>query len=146
MLLQALCIILLPSVNSNRSRSPDTPNLGLNRRFFCPVWPWNLMDDLKHNRAPLLCHIKLCASFHSHQGIQTRVTVRKHPNWGKICFDLYDLDLWPLTLTFHIKIIFLNGNNSRKFHNDSSIVKKVSQSDERTDRRTEVFLELLGRS
>ena len=31
--------------------------------IFCPVWPWNLMDDLEKNRAPLLCYIKLCASF-----------------------------------------------------------------------------------
>ena len=28
-----------------------------------PVWPWNLMDELENNRAPLLYHIKLCASF-----------------------------------------------------------------------------------
>ena len=34
-------------------------------------WPW------KNDRAPLLCHIKRCASFQSHQWIQTGVTVRK---------------------------------------------------------------------
>ena len=27
--------------------SPETPTLGQNRWFFCPVWPWNLMDDLE---------------------------------------------------------------------------------------------------
>ena len=32
---------------------------------------------LKNNRAPLLCYIKLCASFQSHRRIQTGVTVRK---------------------------------------------------------------------
>ena len=32
---------------------------------------------LKNNRASLLCHLKLCASFHSHKSIQTGVTVRK---------------------------------------------------------------------
>ena len=32
---------------------------------------------LKNNRAPILCCFKLCASFHSHQWIQTGVTVRK---------------------------------------------------------------------
>ena len=31
----------------NLSYSPETPNLGQNRRFFGPVWPWNLMDDLE---------------------------------------------------------------------------------------------------
>ena len=39
---------------------------------------------LKNNRAPLLCCFKLCASFHSHQWIQTGVTVRKHPILLKI--------------------------------------------------------------
>ena len=32
----------------------------------------------------LLCYFKLCVSFHNHQWIQTRVTVRKHPIWVKI--------------------------------------------------------------
>ena len=44
---------------------------------FCPcdleIW-WM---TLKNNRASLLCYFKLCASFHSHLRIQTRVTVRK---------------------------------------------------------------------
>ena len=31
--------------------------------IFCPVWPWNLRDDLKNNnRVPLPCYFKLCAS------------------------------------------------------------------------------------
>ena len=70
--------------------------------------------------------------------------VRKSPNWDKICFDLYDLDLWPLTLTFCMDITFLHGKNFWKFHDDTmtGIVKKMQQ----TDGRTEVFLELLGRS
>ena len=39
---------------------------GSKSTLFCPVWPWNLTDDLEKNRAPLLCCFKLCASFHSH--------------------------------------------------------------------------------
>ena len=39
---------------------------------------------LKNNCALLLCYFKLCASFHSHQLIQTGVTVRKHHIWVKI--------------------------------------------------------------
>ena len=38
---------------------------------------------LENNRAPLLCHFKLCASFLSHWWIQTGVTVWKHPIWVK---------------------------------------------------------------
>ena len=71
---------------------------------------------LTNNRAPPLHHFKLCASFNSRQWIQTRVTVRKRPNWGKICFDLCDLDLWPQTLTFCMNITFVNGNYSWKFY------------------------------
>ena len=36
-------------MNSNWSYSPEALNLCQNRRFFCPVWPWNLTDDLKNN-------------------------------------------------------------------------------------------------
>ena len=42
-----LCIILLPSVNSNWSYSPETANSGQNWQFFCPLWPWNLTHDLE---------------------------------------------------------------------------------------------------
>ena len=40
-----------------------------------------------NNRAPLLCHFKLCASFRSHWWIQTGVRVRKRPIWVK--FDAF---------------------------------------------------------
>ena len=39
---------------------------------------------LKNNRAPLLCHFKLCASFRRLWWIQTGVTVRKRLIWIKI--------------------------------------------------------------
>ena len=52
--------------------------------FFVPcdleIW-WM---TLKNNRAPLLHHIKLCASFQSHPWFQTGVTVRKRPFQAKI--------------------------------------------------------------
>ena len=65
----------------------------------------------RKNRA-LLCHCKLCVLLHSHMWIQTGVTPQKRPNWGKIRFDLCDLDLWPLTLNVHMDMTFINGNNS----------------------------------
>ena len=106
--------------------SPETLKSGQNRRFFapCDLQIWRM--TLKSNRAPLLCYFKLCASFHSHWWIQTGVTVRKPPNWGKTCFDLCDLDLWPLTLTFCMDITFVNGNNFWEYRTGG-----------RTDRRTE---------
>ena len=57
---------------------------GSNSTIFRAVRPWNLMDDLENNRAPLLCYFKLCAAFHSHWWIQTGVTVRKCPIWVKL--------------------------------------------------------------
>ena len=90
MLLQALCIISYPLVNSNWSYSPETPNLGQIRRFLEPrdLEIWRM--TFKNNRAPLLCYFKLCAAFHSHF---------KRPIWVKFC-DLApcDLDIWRMTL------------------------------------------------
>ena len=59
------------------SYCPETLNSGQNRRFivWCDLEIWRM--TLKNNRAPLLCCFKLCASFHSHRWIQTKVTVRK---------------------------------------------------------------------
>ena len=47
---------------------------------------------LKNNRAPLLCHFKLCASFCSNLWIQTGVTV--HQNWG--FFKSCDFAIWQM--------------------------------------------------
>ena len=68
--------------------------------MFCPVWPWNLMDDLENNRAPLLCFFKLCATFHIHRWIQTGVVVRKRPIWVKFrrFLEPCDLEIWRMTL------------------------------------------------
>ena len=103
---QALCIISNPSVNSNWSYCPETFNSGQNRRFFVPcdleIW-WM---TLKNNRAPLLCYIKLCASFQSHRWIQTEVIVRKRPIRVKIgdflsCVTL-KFDEWPWKAIGHL--------------------------------------------
>ena len=106
MLLQALCIISEPSVIPNWRYSPETPNLGQNRRFLepCDLTIWRM--TLKNNRAPLLCYFKLYASFHSHQWIQAGVTVRKRPIWVKIIvfFSRVTLqfDVWPWKTKGHL--------------------------------------------
>ena len=100
MLLQALCIISYPLVNSNWRYSPETPNLGQIRRFLepCDLEIWRM--TVKNNRAPLLCYFKLCAAFHSHWWIQTGVTVRKTSNLGQIrrFLEPCDLEIWRMTL------------------------------------------------
>ena len=94
-----------------------------NQWFFCPVWSWNLTCDLE----------KLCASFHSHWWIQTGVTVWKCPNWGKIWFDLCDLDHWPLTLTFCMDITFVVITPE----NFMMIWWEVSETDRQMEGRTD---------
>ena len=81
-------------------RPSNLTQIGFESSIFQPVWPLNLMDDPKNNRAPLLYYIKLCASFQIHQWIQTGVTVRKRPIWVKIdnIFEPCDLAIWRMTL------------------------------------------------
>ena len=106
MLLQALCIISYPLVNSNFNYSPETPNLGQIWQFLEPydVEIWQM--TLQNNRAPLLCYFKLCASFRSHWWIQTSITVRKRPIWVK--FDDFKsratlkFDGWPCKTIGHL--------------------------------------------
>ena len=69
----------------------------------------------------------------------------KSPYWGNICFDPCDLDLWPLTMTLSQDITFVNGNDSWKLRWEVRFEKGVTDA-RRADRRTEVFLEPLGRS
>ena len=93
--------------------------LGSKSVIFCPVWPWNLIVTLKINRAPFLCYFKLCASFHSHQWIQTGVTVRKRPIWVKIG------DFWSrVTLKWPWKTIW------NLFYATSSFVHNFIATDE----------------
>ena len=71
-----------------------------NHRFFssCDLEIWWMTS--KHNRAPLLYYIKLCASFQIHRWIQTEVTIRKRSIRVKIgdFFVPCDLEIWWVTL------------------------------------------------
>ena len=103
---ETLHIISNLSVNSNWSYCPGTLNSGQNQWFFvlCDLEIWWM--TLKNNRAPLLCYIKLCASFHNHRWIETKVTVRKHSIRVKIgdllsCVTL-KFDRWPSKTTGHL--------------------------------------------
>ena len=62
--------------------------------------------NLKNKRPPLLCHLKLCASFHSYQWNHTWVTVRKRPIQGKIDDFMYcvafKFDRWPWKTIGHL--------------------------------------------
>ena len=74
--------------------------------FFVPcdleIW-WM---TLKNKRAHLLCCLKLCASFHSHQCIISGVTVRKRSIQVKISDFLFRVTLkfdgWPWKIIEHL--------------------------------------------
>ena len=61
---------------------------------------------LKNNRAPLICYVKLCASFKSHRWIQNGVTVRKRSIQVKIGDFLsrvtLKFDAWPWKTIGHL--------------------------------------------
>ena len=63
-------------------------------------WPWKI------NRAPLLCYLKLCASFHSHLWIQNGDTFWKRQIWIKIGDLLTRVTLkfdgWPWKTVGHL--------------------------------------------
>ena len=72
----------------------------------CPIWvkiedffmPSDLEIchlNLKNNRTPVLCHVKLCVSSYRHMWIQTGFRVRKRLNWILTSVTLtFDLDLF----------------------------------------------------
>ena len=102
-------------MKSNWSYSPETLNSGQNRQFSVPcdleIW-WM---TLKNNRAPLLCCFKLCASFHNHWWIQTKVTVPKLSIRVKIGNFLFcvtsKFDGWPwktIGYLFHVASSFVH--------------------------------------
>ena len=41
------------------------------------------------------------------------------PETAKLGYDLCNLDLWPMTLTFCMDITYVSGNNSWKFGDDT---------------------------
>ena len=79
----------------------ETPNLGKNRWCFVPcdleIW-WMTLEN---NRASLLCCFKLCATFHSHQLVNSNWSYSlETPNLGQIqqFLEPCDLEIWRMTL------------------------------------------------
>ena len=113
--------------------------------FFLPcdleIW-W---VTLKNNRATPLYNIKPLALFHHHMHILTGVIVQKRLNWVLTSVSLtFDLWLWPFPL-LSLVITFENFMMIRQWeHSEKGLTDW--QRDIRTDRRTEPFTELLGRS
>ena len=139
MLLQALCIISEPLVNSRWSYSPETTNLGQIRRFLelCDLEIWRM--TLKNNRAPLPSNFKQYASFHHHMWIQTGVTVRKRLSWAVTSVTLtFDLWPWPFAWTSLWSLVITSENFMMIRwweHSQKGVTDR--QTDGRTDGQTE---------
>ena len=88
-------------------------------------WHWKTIGHLFYATSSFVHHfIAICVSNWSYG-----------PETAKLGFDLCDLDLRPLTLTFCMDITLVNDNHCWKFHDDTmrNIVKKVWQTDRQTD-------------
>ena len=88
---------------------------GSNGRVFypCDLKIWRV--TLKNNKAPLLCHIKPCASYHCHMWIQIGVTVRKRLSWfltsATLTFDLWS---WPFAWTSLLSMVITAEKDTMK--------------------------------
>ena len=90
---------------------------------------------LKNNRTLLLCNIKLCASFHRHMWIQTRVTVRKRLSEVMTSVTLtFDLWPWPFAWTSRLSMV-ITPENFKMIRWQEHCQKGVAdgQTDGRTD-------------
>ena len=146
-LIAATGLVILLKLDSNRrffiklcasSQTPGWIKTGVTVRkrsirvkiadFFVPcdleIW-WM---TLKNDRTPLLCYIKLYASFQSHQWIQTGVTARKRSIWVKIgnCFIPCDLEIWWMTLKNHRAPLLCCFKLCASFHNHWWILTEVT--------------------
>ena len=114
---------------------------GSKSTIYLAVWPWNLTDDLeKQKDTSSKHHQALCIISSSYVNSNRSYS----PKTVKLGFDLCDLELWPLTLTFCMDITLVIGNNSRKFHDDTmmgTLSKRCyRQTDRQTDRQTEIAI------
>ena len=95
-----MCLISKPSLKSNLSCSPETLNSGKKLAFFCPTWPWNLMNDLeKQYGTSSIPHQALCII--SNPSVNSNWSYcPEMPNSGQNqqFFVPYDLEIWRMTL------------------------------------------------
>ena len=99
MVLQALCTISYPLVNSNLSYSPETPNLDQMRRFLepCDLEIWRMTS--KNKRAPsFLLRQAICIISSSYVNSNWSYSPET-PNLGQIrrFLEPCDLKIWRMT-------------------------------------------------
>ena len=110
--------------------------------IFCPVWPWNLMDDLKITRPPLRYYAKLCASFQTYQWSQTGVTVQKRSIRVKISDFLFcmtlEFDGWPWKTIEHI--FYTTSSFVHHFKSISEVKLELQSGNAQFGSKSAIFL------
>ena len=134
MLLQALYIISQPSVNSNPSYSTETGYILSCVTLKFAGWPRKTIGHLFCAASKFMHHFVVICKFN------LELRSGNGQIGAKFCFDLYNLDLCPLTLTFCIDISLVYGNDFWEFmmirwkeHNEKCVTEK------QTDGRTDIF-------
>ena len=112
MLLQALCIISYPSVNSNlscirkRSIQVKIDNFLSRVTWKFDGWPWKTIGRLFFATSSFVHHFVAIGEFKLE--LQSR---NAQSGSNLMIFYLRDLDLWPLTLTFCMDITLVHGHH-----------------------------------
>ena len=107
-------------VNLNWSYGPETPNLGQIRQFLepCDLTIWQM--TFKNNRVPLLCNVKLCASFRSHWWIQLELqSGNTQSGSNSTIFLAVWLEIWRMTLKNNRAPLLNNIKLYASFHHHS---------------------------
>ena len=105
------------------------------------LWPWNLTDYLEEQWGTFSKQHKAFCIISSPYVNSNWSYGLEAANWGH---DFCGPDLWPLTLTFCMDIVSLNGNitseNFRMIRWQEHCQKGVTdgQTDRQTDRQTEI--------
>ena len=103
-------------------------------------WPWKTIGHLLYATSSFVYHFVVIGKFKPVE-LQSR-----NSQIGTKFFDLYDLDLWPWSFAWTSLLSMIITPKKSWWYDDGNIVKKVWRTYGWTDRRAEVFLELLGRS
>ena len=90
-------------------------------------WPWKTVEHISYATSGLVYHFVTTCEFKPSYG----------PETAKLGFDLCDLDLWSLTLTFCMDITFANSNHSWKFHDNTMRGTMSKRCDRHKDRQTD---------
>ena len=98
---QALCIIWNPSVNSNWSYGPETPNSGQHWQFLSRVtlkfdgWPWKTIGHIFYTTPSVVHYFKAMGELKLQlQSVNAQLTSGQNRRFFVLC----DLEIWLMTL------------------------------------------------